>query len=260
MASVHGQKGVVGMILSPENMPYNKDGIVPDIIVNPHAFPSRMTIGHLFECILAKTCVYKGMMLDATPFNNNNYDSIYSELETEFGLEKYGNEIMYNGRTGEQIHTEIFFGPTYYQRLKHMVSDKINYRTTGPVTITTRQPTKGRGNNGGLRIGEMERDSVLSHGMSAFLKESLMERSDNYMFDIENSTGEIAVTNKKTMYFKPYDDNDNFYTTIKAPYSLKLLLQEIKAMGVKPILSTSCIEEEDYYEDIEDVDISESEL
>lgn len=262
MASVHGQKGVVGMILSPENMPYNRDGIVPDIIVNPHAFPSRMTIGHLLECILAKTCVYKGMMLDATPFNNNSYESIYSELESKFGLEKYGNEIMYNGRTGEQIHTEIFFGPTYYQRLKHMVSDKINYRTTGPMTVTTRQPTKGRGNNGGLRIGEMERDSVLSHGMSAFLKESLMERSDKYMFDIENSNGEIAVTNKKTMYFKPFDDNDSFYSTVKAPYSLKLLLQEIKAMGVKPILSTSRIEEEEFYEDaeVEDMELSESEL
>lgn len=249
MASCHGQKGVVGMILAPENMPYNRDGIVPDIIVNPHAFPSRMTIGHLLECVLAKSCVYNGMMVDATPFNHYDYTPLYEELETRFGLERYGNEVMYNGRTGEQIETEIFFGPTYYQRLKHMVSDKINYRTTGAMTATTRQPTKGRGNGGGLRIGEMERDSVISHGMFGFLKESLMERSDKYEFDIELSTGDLAVTNKKEGRFVPMADDNRFYSTVSAPYAFKLMLQEVKAMGVKPVLSTEAIEEEDYYED-----------
>jgi DNA-directed RNA polymerase II subunit RPB2 len=254
MASCHGQKGVVGMILPPENMPFTKDGIIPDIIVNPHAFPSRMTIGHLLECILAKACVMEGMMIDATPFNNYDYSPIYETLETKYGMERYGNELMYNGRTGEQIHTEIFFGPTYYQRLKHMVSDKINYRTTGPVTATTRQPTKGRGNNGGLRIGEMERDSVLSHGMSAFLKESLMERSDKYSIPIENETGDIAVFNPSQRLFKPQSNSEiNTVSKVKVPYAFKMFLQEISSMGVRPILSTRGLDDEisDHEDDIE---------
>ena len=263
MASCHGQKGVVGMILPPENMPFTKDGIIPDIIVNPHAFPSRMTIGHLLECILAKACVMEGMMIDATPFNNYDYSPIYETLETKYGMERYGNELMYNGRTGEQIHTEIFFGPTYYQRLKHMVSDKINYRTTGPVTATTRQPTKGRGNNGGLRIGEMERDSVLSHGMSAFLKESLMERSDKYSIPIENETGDIAVFNPSQRLFKPQSNSEiNTVSKVKVPYAFKMFLQEISSMGVRPILSTRGLDDEvsDHEDDIEvEVEQQESE-
>ena len=257
--STHGQKGVAGMILPPENMPFNKDGIVPDIIINPHAIPSRMTIGHLLECVLAKTCVNEGMMVDATPFNNNEFTSICDELENKFGLEKYGNELLYNGRTGEQIHTEIFFGPTYYQRLKHMVSDKINYRTTGAMTATTRQPTQGRGNNGGLRIGEMERDTLLSQGIMGFLKESLMERSDKYSFDVETSTGDIAITTinqKKHKQFKPVKDDNTFYSTVQTPYAFKLLLQEIKAMGVKPILSMENIEDDEIFDDYEAYDVN----
>lgn len=260
MASTHGQKGVAGMILPPENLPFNKDGVVPDIIINPHAIPSRMTIGHLLECVLAKTCVNEGMMVDATPFNNNEYGSISDELQNKFGLEKYGNELLYNGRTGEQIETEIFFGPTYYQRLKHMVSDKINYRTTGAMTATTRQPTQGRGNNGGLRIGEMERDTILSHGITGFLKESLMERSDKYSFDVEHSTGDIAITTRtnNNKHFTPVQDDNKFFSTVKTPYAFKLLLQEIKAMGVKPILSTEVIDEEEAFDDSEAYNVEES--
>ena len=250
MASCHGQKGVVGMILPTEDMPFTRDGIVPDIIINPHAFPTRMTIGHLMECILAKTCTYQGMTVDATPFNHHDYESIYSTLE-DFGLDRYGNEIMYNGRSGLQIETEIFFGPTYYQRLKHMVSDKMNYRTTGPITVTTRQPTKGRGNNGGLRIGEMERDSILSHGIAAFLKESLMERSDIYEFEVENSSGDIALVDKKKNVFIPSSAENTHYHSVKTPYAFKLLLQEIKALGVKPILSVDGIEEDVIFEDFD---------
>jgi DNA-directed RNA polymerase II subunit RPB2 len=261
MAAVHGQKGVVGMILPPEEMPFNKDGITPDIIINPHAFPTRMTIGQLFECVLAKTCVNEGMMLDATPFNKHDYTSIYDLLETKYGLDKYGNEMLYNGRTGEQIQTEIFIGPTYYMRLKHMVGDKINYRRTGPRTVTTRQPTQGRGNNGGLRIGEMERDSVLAHGLCAFLKESLMERSDKYEFDIENSTGNIAITNKKEHMFKPQLDDGSQFSSVSTPYAFKLLLQEIFAMGIKPSVYTreneDMKDEDDAFDDNELYDLQE---
>lgn len=250
MASCHGQKGVVGIVLPPENMPFSQDGIIPDIIINPHAFPSRMTIGHLMECVLAKACVNEGMMIDATPFNQNDYSDIYDMLENKYRLERHGNEILYNGRTGDQISTEIFFGPTYYQRLKHMVSDKINYRTTGPITATTRQPTKGRGNNGGLRIGEMERDSILAHGMTGFLKESLMERSDKYNFAIEHASGDIAIVNEHNRLFKPQKVDGQFYSHVKTPYAMKLFLQELRAMGVQPILSTDPIDE-DIYEDDE---------
>lgn len=249
LASCHAQKGVIGMILSHENMPFTKDGIVPDIIINPHAFPTRMTIGHLLECILSKACVLKGKMLDATAFNNNDYSDILDELETRFNIERYGNELLYNGRTGEQIPTEIFIGPTYYQRLKHMVADKINYRTSGPITATTRQPTKGRGNNGGLRIGEMERDSILSHGMSAFLKESLMERSDKYAFHVEKSTGDIATTNKNKFF--PTKDDNMFFDTVQTPYAFKLFIQEMKGMGIKAELSTEGVHDVENYDDVE---------
>lgn len=238
MAAVHGQKGVIGLILPNVDMPCTKDGITPDIIINPHAFPSRMTIGQLLECVLAKTAVLEGHMVDATPFNEMDFSSIYNLLESQYGLDKHGNEIMYNGRTGDQIHTEIFIGPTYYQRLKHMVGDKMNYRLTGPRTLTTRQPTQGRGNNGGLRIGEMERDTILSHGMSGFLKESLMERSDQYIFDVETATGQIAITNKKEKTFKPQIDDGSFYSTVCTPYAFKLFVQEVLSMGIKPILMT----------------------
>ena len=263
MAAVHGQKGVIGLILPAIDMPSNMDGITPDIIINPHAFPSRMTIGQLLECVLAKTAVHEGMMVDATPFNNTDYASMYHMLETKYGLNKHGNEILYNGRTGTQIHTDIFIGPTYYQRLKHMVGDKMNYRLNGPRTITTRQPTQGRGNNGGLRIGEMERDSVLSHGMCAFLKESLMERSDKYFFDIENATGTIAITNHKEKTFTPQaTDQGTFYSTICTPYAFKLFLQEVMAMSIKPILMTDSrdVAEDLYSEDEVDVCYEDSEL
>jgi DNA-directed RNA polymerase II subunit RPB2 len=215
-----------------------------------------MTIAHLLECVLAKSSVLNGELMDATPFNNYGYDEVFERLETKFGMNRYGNEIMYNGRTGEQIHTEIFIGPTYYQRLKHMVADKINYRLNGPVNVTTRQPTKGRGNNGGLRIGEMERDSILAHGITGFLKESLLERSDKYSFSIENSIGNIAVLNKKT--FKPFKDDSTFFSTIETPYAFKLFLQELQALGVKPYLSTSPIEDIDNYDDNEVLDDSSS--
>ena len=223
LCSRTAQKGVIGMVVPQEAMPFNKDGIVPDIIINPHAFPTRMTIGHLLECLVAKTAVNIGTCIDGTPFNNNNYEDCSKILES-FGLEKHCNEIMYCGFTGNQIDCEIFFGPTYYERLKHMVADKINYRNTGPVTNKTRQPTKGRGNGGGLRIGEMERDSVLAHGACSFLKESLMERSDIYEFFVDKKTGFIA-------------DREGFDTVrVKAPCAFRLMLQEVAAMSVKPYL------------------------
>ncbi len=226
-ASRHGQKGVVGMILPNEQMPFTKQGIIPDMIINPHAFPSRMTIAHLLECLISKSCCIDGIEYDGTPFENHDFEKIYEKLKNN-GYECHGNEIMYNGMTGDQIETDIFIGPTYYMRLKHMVADKINYRLDGPVTNITRQPTKGRANDGGLRIGTMETDVLSSHGLFGFLKESLMERADGTTFMIDADKGNIIGSAKNVEKVK----------FINAPYALKPLLFEINTLGINPILIT----------------------
>lgn len=232
MASSHGQKGVCGMVLDQEDMPFTKEGIVPDIIVNPHAFPSRMTIAHMIECVLSKLCCHSGEYIDGTVFENHNIDSYFNILEKN-GHHKYGDEILYNGFTGEQIKTEIFFGPTYYYRLKHMVKDKINYRDSGPKEAMTRQPTQGRANGGGLRIGEMETNAILGHGISSFVKESLMERSDKYSISLSPDGGDVdnETYTERT--------NNDVQTRVEVPYSLKLLRQEVNSMGIHMKLLTS---------------------
>jgi len=229
-----GQKGVLGMVLSACDMPFTADGIVPDIIINPHAFPSRMTIGHLIECLLCKTCAELGFIGDSTPFTNISYDTIGKILQDKCGFEKNGNEIMYNGMSGEQLETEIFIGPTYYQRLKHMVEDKMFSRNTGPLVTRTRQPAEGRGREGGLRLGEMERDAMLSHGILQFLKESFMERSDYYKVYICNKSGTIATVNPDKKIYKSnvIPDNNNDFSEVHIPYSMKLLMQEIESMNL----------------------------
>lgn len=247
-----GQKGVCGALIPAENMPFTQDGIVPDIIINPHAFPSRMTIGHLVECVLAKYGSVSGNYIDSTPFNNNAYEALYDLLENKFGMNRHANEILCNGFTGEQIATEIFIGPTYYQRLKHMVADKMNYRNTGPRTLRTRQPTQGRGNGGGLKIGEMEVNAILAHGLTTFLNESHMERCDKYQYDIDNSTGNIAITNKKEGIFEGYSGEgvspSYDFSKVQTPYAFKLFSQELLAMSIKPTVFTN----DGYLEDDED--------
>lgn len=172
-ASRHGQKGTIGMTYRQEDMPYTCEGVVPDIIVNPHAIPSRMTVGHLVECLLGKVSSILGNEGDATPFMESlTVDSISSVLK-EFGYQKHGNECMYNGHTGRPLSSLIFLGPTFYQRLKHLVDDKIHARARGPVTMLTRQPMEGRAREGGLRMGEMERDCLISHGAANFLRDRL---------------------------------------------------------------------------------------
>lgn len=237
--SRHGQKGVFGMIMPQEDMPFTQDGIVPDIIINPHAFPTRMTIGHLIESIIAKTCVINGVEYDAVPFEKHDLDKFHGDLERKYGMHKYGEEIMYNGRTGEQMNTEIFFGPVYYQRLKHMVADKINYRTTGRVMGLTKQPTKGRSNEGGLRIGEMEANAIISHGMSSFIKEAFFERSDKYAFYMDHDQNTVSGKNR-------------FNKRIMSPYTFKLLIQELQTMCIDPQLITDTeIDRLDEYDDID---------
>jgi len=231
-SSRHGQKGVIGMILSEEQMPFTKEGIKPDLIVNPHAIPSRMTIGHMVESVYSKLCCLEGVLGDATVFINLDYDKIYDNLE-KLEYEKHGNEILYNGQTGRQINCDIYIGPTYYFRLKHMVADKINARGKGPLVQLTRQPTGGRRKAGGLRIGEMERDSLISHGISRFIQESMMERSDIYRWQVCKRCGTIPVygNKMKNTYCSLCENNES--SIIETPYTFKLLSQEFEAMGVQ---------------------------
>ena len=248
-----GQKGTIGIILDEADMPTTAEGIKPDIIVNPHAMPSRMTIGHLVECITSKVGVNLGAFGDCTAFTNKG--SKHKELGnalTKFGYHSSGCELLYNGMTGEQLETEIYFGPTFYLRLKHMPKDKVNYRARGPRTVLTRQTVQGRANDGGLRIGEMDRDCLIAHGMSAFIKESMMVRGDQYEMAICNKTGCVAVYNeKKNIFLSPMadgplkfisnvDDNMNIvnvskygrdFSVVKVPYAFKLLMQELQAMN-----------------------------
>ena len=182
-ASRHGQKGTIGITYRQEDMPFTSEGIVPDLIINPHAIPSRMTIAHLIECQLSKVSSLRGYEGDATPFTEVTVDSV-SRLLLEHGYQSRGFEVMYNGHTGRKLVAQVFLGPTYYQRLRHMVDDKIHARARGPVQILTRQPVEGRARDGGLRFGEMERDCMISHGASAFLKERLFEVSDAFRVHI----------------------------------------------------------------------------
>ena len=245
-ASRHGQKGTIGAVYSQEDMPFTKSGIKPDLIMNPHAVPSRMTIAQVLECIMGKTSVNLGMFADATAFTKLNVDKIGDILE-KFGYERNCDEILYNGITGDQLNVRIFIGPTYYQRLKHMVDDKIHSRPTGPNVLLTRQPVEGRSRDGGLRFGEMERDCMLSHGAACFLKETLQDRSDNYRLFICNSCGNICSVNKaaNVAHCKNCQENPDLKSftlecsETRIPYAMKLFMQELEPMGIISRLSTN---------------------
>lgn len=216
MASRHSQKGTIGMIMSEEDMPFASSGARPDILFNPHGIPTRMTVGQFLEIASNKLGVDLGCFIDATPFTMSNRVGVLRKALIDNGFHPYGHETLYNGQTGEMLESEIFMGPIYYQRLKHMVEDKINYRDSGPKKLLTHQPTQGRGDEGGLRIGEMERDALLSHGMSKFLTESMMERSDKTTVQFDREEGTFATSRE----------------TIDVPYSMKLYSQELEAMHV----------------------------
>ena len=237
-ASRHGQKGTIGLTYRQEDMPFNVEGISPDLIINPHAIPSRMTIGHLIEALMSKACALKGDEGDATPFTDVHVDHIAGGLEAH-GYQRHGSEVMFNGHTGNKMTSSIYLTPTYYQRLKHMVDDKIHSRARGPVQILSRQPVEGRAREGGLRFGEMERDCSISHGGAAMLREKLFEASDAYYCWVCNSCGLIAVHHAvKGDSECQRCQNKTDISQIGIPYACKLLFQELMSMCIAPRIIT----------------------
>jgi DNA-directed RNA polymerase II subunit RPB2 len=257
-ATRHGQKGTIGITYRQEDMPFTADGISPDLIVNPHAIPSRMTIGHLVECLLSKVSAFTGDEGDATPFTEVTVEAV-SKLLLKCGYQQRGFEVLYNGHTGKKLAANVFIGPTYYQRLKHMVDDKIHARLVagyrglllsarfvtsslicsarGPLQILTRQPVEGRSRDGGLRFGEMERDCMISHGAALFLKERLFDNSDAYRVHICDICGLLAIANTATNSFECRAcRNKTQISQLYIPYAAKLLFQELMAMNIAPRL------------------------
>jgi len=233
-SSRHGQKGTVGMLLDEQDMPFTGSGLRPDLIMNPHAVPSRMTIAQLMECIFGKVCVRKGTLGDGTPYSHLKVEELREQM-LELGMHPYGNEILYNGQTGEMMQAEIFMGPTFYQRLKHMVIDKSHSRARGPIVSLTRQPCEGRSRDGGLRVGEMERDCMISHGASAFTKERLMDVSDPFTTGICKTCGTLAVVNpQEGIYSCGSCGNKTDFVQKTIPYAMKLWMQELEAMHIVP--------------------------
>lgn len=233
-ASRHGQKGVIGMLFPAYDMPYTEDGIVPDIILNAHAIPSRMTVGQIIEEIAGKLGAIKARYVDATPFYKEDINNLRLEL-LKLGYDPNAREVMYDGRTGEMIERPIVVGISFYQRLYHMVSDKMHARATGKVQLLTRQPTEGKARQGGLRFGEMERDSLVGHGAAMLVRDRLLEASDSYILYVCNLCGHISWYNRrKGSYECPIHGTEGDVRPVKVPYAFKLLLQELISMAIKP--------------------------
>jgi DNA-directed RNA polymerase beta subunit len=237
-SSRHGQKGTVGNIVPEADMPFTRDGNRPDIIINPHAIPSRMTIGQLKETLLGKVLVELGLFGDGTSFGDLNITSI-SEKLLSLGYESSGNELLYNGMTGEQVECSVFMGPVFYQRLKHMVNDKQHSRSIGPMVNLTRQPAEGRSRDGGLRFGEMERDAMISHGAARFTRGRMYDASDKYSVHICKKCGLVASYNDKLhIHHCRTCDNRTDFSYVEIPYACKLLFQELTTMNVVPRVMT----------------------
>ena len=234
----HGQKGTLGILLPERDMPFTESGMVPDLIMNPHGIPSRMTHAQILECLASKYGAITGQYVDGTPFNNYDVSKLPDMLKS-VGFKPYGTETMYCGITGKKMQSEIFIGPTYYMRLKHMVLDKVHSRSIGPKQAITRQPLEGRSRDGGLKIGEMEKDSMIAHGVGQFLKERLNEVSDITKVHICDVCGRFASkVFDKDYYYCEGCDNSTRISAVSMPYACKLLFQEITSVNIQPRIRT----------------------
>jgi len=235
-ASRHGQKGVIGMLVSQEDLPYTEDGVVPDIMINPHAFPSRMTVGQFMESLGGKAASLRCRAVDGSAFLGEKLDNLKGVLE-EYGFKYSGKEAMYEGRSGKKFPADVYVGVVYYQKLHHMVADKIHSRARGQVQMLTKQPTEGRARGGGLRFGEMERDCLIAYGASMMLKDRLLEESDKAEVNVCERCGLLSYYDvKQRRYVCRVDGEKAKISSVVIAYAFKLLLQEMMSLNIAPRL------------------------